>query len=137
MKNKPVMGSIEITKVDISTGEVLPNTLIEVYNEKDELVFSGRTDENGKIKIDNLRYGKYYFVEKEAPKGYKINEEKMWFEILEDGQIIKSQLADEKNIVEVPNTLNNDYIPYVTFGISMIGLGAIIYGTYKKKKTKK
>ena len=137
MKNKPVMGSIEITKVDISTGEVLPNTLIEVYNEKDELVFSGRTDENGKIKIDNLRYGKYYFVEKEAPKGYKINEEKMWFEILEDGQIIKSQLADEKNIVEVPNTLKNDYIPYVTFGISMIGLGAIIYGTYKKKKTKK
>ena len=30
-------------------GEVIPNTLIEIYNSKDELVFSGKTDENGKV----------------------------------------------------------------------------------------
>lgn len=137
MQNKPIMGSVEITKVDISTGEVLPNTLIEVYNENDELVFSGRTNEEGKILIENLRYGKYYFIEKEAPEGYQINDEKMWFEILEDGKIVKSELSDEKIIVEVPNTLKNDYMPFIMLGISALGIGVITYGTIKKRKSNK
>ena len=137
MQNKPIIGSVEITKVDISTGEVLPNTLIEVYNENDELVFSGRTNEEGKILIENLRYGKYYFIEKEAPEGYQINDEKMWFEILEDGKIVKSELSDEKIIVEVPNTLKNDYMPFIMLGISALGIGVITYGTIKKRKSNK
>lgn len=137
MQNKPIMGSVEITKVDISTGEVLPNTLIEVYNENDELVFSGRTNEEGKILIENLRYGKYYFIEKEAPEGYQINDEKMWFEILEDEKIVKSELSDEKIIVEVPNTLKNDYMPFIMLGISALGIGVITYGIIKKRKTNK
>ena len=137
MQNKPIMGSVEITKVDISTGEVLPNTLIEVYNEKDELVFSGRTNEEGKIIIKNLRYGKYYFVEKEAPEGYQINNEKIWFEILEYGKIVKSELSDEKIIVEVPNTLKNDYMPFIMLGISALGIGVITYGIIKKRKSNK
>ncbi len=136
MKNKPITGTVEITKIDISTGEVLPNTLIEVYTESDELIFSGRTDETGKITIENLRYGKYYFLEKEAPDGYQINSEKMWFEILEDGEIVKSELADEKIIVEVPNTLKSDYMPYIMLGISVIGLGVVAYGITKKRKNK-
>lgn len=137
MQNKPIMGRVEITKVDISTGEVLPNTLIEVYNENDELMFSGSTNEEGKILIENLKYGKYYFIEKEAPEGYQINNEKMWFEILEDGKIVKSELSDEKIIVEVPNTLKNDYMPFIMLGISALGIGVITYGIIKKRKTNK
>ena len=137
MQNKPIMGRVDITKVDISTGEVLPNTLIEVYNENDELMFSGRTNEEGKILIENLKYGKYYFIEKEAPKGYQINNEKMWFEILEDGKIVKSELSDEKIIVEVPNTLKNDYMSFIMLGISALGIGVITYGIIKKRKTNK
>ena len=137
MQNKPIMGRVEITKVDISTGEVLPNTLIEVYNENDELMFSGRTNEEGKILIENLKYGKYYFIEKEAPEGYQINNEKMWFEILEDGKIVKSELSDEKIIVEVPNTLKNDYMPFIMLGILALGIGVITYGIIKKRKTNK
>ena len=137
IQNKPILGGIEITKVDISTGEVLPNTLIEVYNDRDELIFSGITDENGKILIENLRYGKYYFVEKLAPEGYQINNEKMWFEIFEDGKIVKSELSDEKIIVEVPNTLKNDYMSFIMTGISVLGIGVITYGTIKKRKFNK
>lgn len=37
-------GKLEFTKTDISESKTLPNTLIEIYTENDELVFSGRTD---------------------------------------------------------------------------------------------
>jgi uncharacterized surface anchored protein len=137
MKDAPITGTLEFTKIDISTSNPLPNTLIEIYNEKDELVFSGRTDENGKITIDELRYGKYYIVEKEAPEGYQLNSEKMWFEILEDGEIVKAEMKDEKIVVEVPNTLQNDYVPFIMLGITVVGLGAVAYGITKKKKSNK
>ena len=134
MTNEKITGSLEFTKEDLSTGEALPNTLIEVYNaETDELVFSGRTDENGKIIIENLEYGKYYILEKEAPEGYKLNPDRMYFEILEDGQVIKSVMKDE--IVDVPNTGINDYHIIDIIGLAFIigGIGFLIYEKTKKK----
>ena len=135
MQNKPIIGGLEITKVDISTGEVLPDTLIEVYNDKDELIFSGRTDENGKILIENLRYGKYYFVEKLAPEGYQINNEKIWFEIFEDGKIVKSIMKNDKikskviihKVDEVDNSLEG-----VKIGIYDINDNLVYEGTTDK-----
>ena len=136
MKDEDITGTLEFTKVDISTDEPLPNTLIEIYNaENDELVFSGRTDENGNITIDKIKYGKYYILEKEAPEGYQLNPEKMYFEITEDGQVIKSVMKDEK-IVEVPNTglseINYDKVTPII--VIVLGAGLIIYATKKNKK---
>ena len=133
MKDKPITGTLEFTKTDVSTSEALPNTLIEIYNEKDELIFSGRTDENGKITIPEIRYGKYYIVEKEAPEGYKINEEKMYFEITEDGQVVKCNMLDEA--YKVPSTglsnINYELIGSIVLIIS--GLGLLLYEKNKRK----
>lgn len=96
LNNELEKGILEFTKVDLSTGEPLPNTLIEIYTENDELIFSSRTNENGKIIIKNLKYGKYYIIEKDAPEGYILNEEKMYFEIKENGEIIKANMTNEK-----------------------------------------
>ena len=136
MKNEPIMGRLEFTKVDFSTHEPLPNTKIEIYTENDELVFSGVTDEKGMIIIDELRANKYYIIEKEAPSNYILNEEKMFFEIKEDGEIIKSVMTNEKIKIEVPNTLNNDYINIAMIGLIGIGTLCIVYGTHKKRKEK-
>ena len=135
MKDKKITGSLDFTKLDFSTDETLPNTLIQIFNENDELVFEGRTDENGKITIDELTYGRYYILEKEAPEGYELNTEKMWFEIREDGEIIKSVMKDHK-IIKVPNTDATDYKQLLISGISLIvlGTGVIIYGKKKNKK---
>ena len=105
-------------------------------NEKDELVFSGRTDENGKIIIEELEYGKYYIVESEDPEGYQINNEKMYFEILEDGEIVKCTMTDEKIIIEVPNTEENSYIIPISVLLIGISTGIIIYEEIKKKRKK-
>ena len=136
MKDEDITGKLEFTKVDFSTDEPLPNTLIEIYNaETDELVFSGRTDDKGMIVIDKIKYGKYYILEKEAPEGYQLNTEKMYFEITEDGQIIKSVMKDEQ-IVEVPNTDKTDTKELIVGGVILIliGAGAIVYGSKKRKK---
>ena len=136
MKDEDITGTLEFTKVDFSTDEPLPNTLIEIYNaETDELIFSGKTDDKGMIVIDKIKYGKYYILEKEAPEGYQLNTEKMYFEITEDGEVIKSVMKDEQ-IVEVPNTDKTDTKELIVGGVILIlvGAGAIFYGSKKKKK---
>lgn len=134
MTNEKIEGTLEFTKVDISNDSPLPNTTIEIYDENDNLVYSGITDETGKIIIESLEYGKYYILEKNAPDGYLINQEKMYFEILEDGKIVKAIMKDER--IKVPNTglsnINLEQVVYVSLIIT--GLGFIIYGVIKKKK---
>ena len=135
MKDEDITGTLEFTKLDFSNDNPLPNTLIEIYTEDDQLVFSGRTDENGTITIEKLKYGKYYILEKEAPEGYELNPDKMYFEIKEDGEIVKSVMKDKK-IVKVPNTEANDYKELLFSGITLLisGAGVIIYGIKKKNK---
>lgn len=141
MKNKPITGGLEFTKVDFSTNEPIPNTLIEIYSVDDEEnpIFSGRTDEAGKIIIDELRYGKYFILEKEtASDKYILNTERMYFEILEDGEIVKCTMVNELAPVPVPNTGINDHLSIVIqlAGTLVIisGIGAIVYANKKRKK---
>jgi len=95
--NKPIKGTLEFSKLDISTSEPLPNTLIEIYNIEDKLVYKGRTDKNGKIIINNLALGKYYLLEKEAPTNYLLNDYKMYFEIKDD-KVVKATMKDERMV---------------------------------------
>ena len=139
MKNKPIIGTLEFTKVDFSTNEPIPNTLIEIYSVDDEEtpIFSGRTDENGMIIIDELRYGKYFIIEKEtATPDYILNPERMYFEILEDGKIVKCTMVNELAPIEVPNTGVKDYYIVMQFVGTLIifgGIGVMIYANKKRK----
>lgn len=140
MTNKPITGTLELTKIDLSTSELIPNTLLEVYSVDDEEtpVFSGRTDEAGLLIVENLRYGKYFILEKEtASPDYILNTERMYFEILEDGEIVKATMVNEKVPIEVPSTGAVDYHIAEVIGSLLIltGLGFGLY-VIKKKKNK-
>lgn len=136
MTNKPIIGSLEFTKVDFSTSEPLPNTLIEIYKEDNTLIYSGYTDLEGKIIINELRYGKYYILEKEAPEGYEINSEKMYFEILHDGEIVKATMKDEKVKVDVPDTFAEDnyFIEIISGVLILVGIGGLLYVSKRKAR---
>ena len=88
------------------------------------------------IVIEELEYGKYYILEKEAPESYILNEEPMNFEIKENGEVVKAVMTNEKIVIEVPNTEKNEF-PYFELGaliLSLIGLGVIAYAKKKKDK---
>ena len=131
--NKYITGTFKFTKTDYSSDLPLPGTLIEIYDKNDELLYSERTDENGKIIIENLPFGKYYFKEAEAPDGYQINSEKIAFEIKNDNEIINANMTNQK--IPVPNTaLNENYLVYGFCSLSIVlGAIAIIYDHKKKK----
>lgn len=95
LKNYLIKGDFELNKNDISTGELVEGALIEVFTENDELVFSGRTDGEKGIVIKNLSAGRYKYIESEAPEGYILNTEVHYFEIKEDGSVIKDTLSNE------------------------------------------
>ncbi len=136
MTNKPIMGTLELSKIDLSTSEPLPNTLFQIYTEDDELVFEGRTDSEGMLVVENLRHNKYYILEREAPENYILNEEKMYFEIKEDGEIVKATVVNEKVVIEVPitGTTANRVIRIIGSVVVIIGLGVMLYATKKDKR---
>ena len=137
LDNKYPKGELEFTKTDLVTGDPLPDTKIEIFTEDGVKVFEGRTDENGKIIITNLPVGKYFILESDAPDGYILNEEKMWFSITENGEIVKADMTNEK-IVEVPNTSQEKdiLIEIISATLLLSGIGIIIYAKKKSKNRK-
>ena len=137
LDNKYPKGELEFTKTDLVTGDPLPDTKIEIFTEDGVKVFEGRTDENGKIIITDLPVGKYFILESDAPDGYILNEEKMWFSITENGEIVKADMTNEK-IVEVPNTSQEKdiLIEIISATLLLSGIGIIIYAKKKSKNRK-
>ena len=110
----------------------------DIYYHKDELVDKIITV-NGKASID-LYYGKYYLKENETVNGYKLNNDKYYFDVYDTNVALK--LINEKIIsvpikddyVSVPNTGINDIDYMETLGILFIMSGYCIgLVAYKKK----
>lgn len=135
-KNYLAKGDFELSKVDLSTGEPVEGALIEIYTEDDILIYSVRTDKLGKLYVKGLESGKKYkFVEKEAPEGYILNDEIHEFEILNNGDIVKDTLSNEKIVIDVPNTFANDY--KILIPVSLCGLGIVLVLLSRDKRKKK
>ncbi len=127
LKNYLPKGHLNITKIDSLTGELLPNTKIQIYTEDDILIFEGITNEFGNITIANLLEGNYYLVEAEAPEGYIINQEKIFFAI-KNNEETNLTLENEKEVFEIPKTSENT-ITYMNLTgiISLLLEGIIVY----------
>ena len=120
IKNYLIKGSMEFTKTSFSTSEALPNTLMEFYDNNDNLILRERTDSNGQILINSLPYGRYYYKELEAPEGYYVNLDKHYFEIKENGVIVKDTLMDDMIIVPDTYKDDNNYFIYLIGGLYVV-----------------
>lgn len=129
-------GELEFTKTDFATSEAIPNTKIEIYTDKDELIFSGITDDYGKVTIKKLPLGKYYIVETKPSTGYRLTNDKIYFEIKENNEVVKANMTNEKIEIEVPNTENNNYLVPILMISIIVSSGIILYEKVRKNKKK-
>lgn len=109
-----------INKIDKDTKTNLSNAVIMIYDNNDNLLYEETTNNKGIIKIENMELGKYYFVEKESPKYYKLDNTKHYFEIKENGKIYDFNLENERilgNLEIIKKSNNLNLLKDATFGI--------------------
>ena len=85
--NDLVHGRVTLTKTDITGEKTLPGAVIEVYNDKGEVVYRDTTDESGRIASIPVTPGRYTFREIYAPDGYALNDAIMSFSVDSDGVV--------------------------------------------------
>lgn len=127
--NMQKQGKLKILKLDSVTKEPLSGVTFQIFNNNDELIYTGITNEFGFLELV-LPIGKYYLIEKETIEGYELNMEKIYFEIKENEEVIDCTYLNNPLKVYVPDTYltgNYDFIP---------ALGLIGYA-FKKKNSKK
>ncbi|WP_338631857.1 SpaA isopeptide-forming pilin-related protein [Clostridium baratii] len=99
--NKKIRGSVELVKVDEDTRRPLEGAEFELWN-GEKLIGTYTTDKDGKIVVENLEAGQYYFKEIKAPDNYNVNDDvELSFEILEDKEIVKLEVSNKVKEGEV------------------------------------
>ena len=92
------------------SSEKLSDISINVYDESDKLVFSGKTDKDGKVTITNLPYGKYHIKQIKVPKGYILNEKEYIFYVNDSTCVSNINVSNEKTVMPVTSTSINKCI---------------------------
>ena len=96
-------GSLIINKIGDDYAH-LEGVEFNIYNHDDELVFSGATNSKGILEVNDLLLGSYYIVETKASFGYQILNDKIYFNIVEDDEVINVSITNERIRVKVPDT---------------------------------
>ena len=133
--NKPKKGTVEITKTDISTGQLIADCGIEILDKDGNVVVQGRTDEHGVVTFEKLRTGDYFYREFDAPDGYILDENSYPFTIKEDGEIVKCQMTNTKIPQQTtPYTGDNgsNLLAWIMIGLSL-AIGSVLVIRRKKK----
>ncbi len=99
-KEEEKLGSVVLQKLDTyDSGKVLPGAEFSLYKSDGTIVKANlMTDEDGRLRVDNLKEGPYYFIETKAPVGYSSASEKHEFEIKIDevSQVVLVQIMNTK-----------------------------------------
>ena len=95
MQNLRIKGKFVISKADADDEHLLPNAGFRIYDVEGNVVREGRTNSKGICEFE-LEFGKYYYQEFDAPKGYEIDDTKYEFSIREDGKVVSVVMLNRK-----------------------------------------
>lgn len=87
--------TVEISKVDATTGKELPGAKLTVKDVTTKKVVDSWTSTNEVHIIKGLKPGKYTLTEEIAPKGYILSTETITFEVKNDGSVTKVKMENK------------------------------------------
>lgn len=117
-------GSVELTKYD-SELKALQGVIFDLYDSEDVLYLSDlESDEEGKIRIDELAPGAYYFVEKRSVNGNIINQSHIPFNV-------PTEYLGVPNVIELSTMNGKASVSFVKKDESDQALSNVIFGLYK------
>ncbi|HEQ3527501.1 TPA: Cys-Gln thioester bond-forming surface protein [Bacillus cereus] len=122
MKNEQIKGNVQLLKVDQDGKKKLEGAVFILADAKGNLIHEYTTDKDGLIKVDNLKYGEYQFIEKSSPVGYMLVKEPIPFSIKENGKKIEliaknTQIKGSLEITKVDVADGNNKLPKAEFTI--------------------
>lgn len=135
--NEPIIGKIniitstEIINQDNTTPqkEIRPNIETELYKE-DELIKTYKTDNTGKLTIENLPLGNYCLKEKNSniKKCFELINTDNTTPVIEKNIELKTTINNPlTNSIPIPNTLSNKKNNYIILPISLFLIGVVLY----------
>lgn len=87
-KNEKLLGAVELTKVDENNAP-LAGAEFELFKKDNTQVGTVyTTNADGKVYVDGLEYGEYYFKETKAPTGFLLDETPITFSITKVGKVV-------------------------------------------------
>lgn len=93
---------------------------INLYDESGNIIYNGKTDDNGKITIENLPYGNYYITQKSVPSGYILNNDKVEFQVNDISCLADIKVVNKKTKMPVTSSSKENFV-----GLLIVGLGAL------------
>ncbi|PGT65245.1 adhesin [Bacillus cereus] len=123
VENKEVKGHVQLLKVDAENAEKkLAGVTFLLQNREGKTVSEHTTDENGLIKVENLPFGSYTFVEKKTLENYVLAKEPIPFEITEHGKTMElvatnKLITGELELTKVDIADGNTKLPHAEFTI--------------------
>ena len=109
-ENKLIKGSLEIVMTDSKDGKPLKDVEITIRDSEGKVVQVGKTDSDGKVVFEDIKYGKYTYQETLAKEGYVIDNKEYSFEIKENEVVVKDSMINERK-TEIPNDLKKPNNP--------------------------
>lgn len=111
IKNEKIKGQIKIIKLSEDDNKItgkkagtpIANVEFEIKNEKDEVVQTIITNEQGIAITNKLEKGKYYIEETKTDESYELNSTIYEIEIIENNQIVNIQITN-KSKNKLPRT---------------------------------
>lgn len=141
---KKVIPQVIISKQDSSTKQQIEGATLEIIDASGEVVETFVTETTSHV-MTTLEPGTYTLVEKEAPEGYELTNEKVTFEVKEDSEenvnVIMYNNKEKEEVPEttqeevaVPSTASFGSIITKAFGGIILIIGSVLITKNLKKK---
>ncbi len=134
--NEAKGGDIVLYKEDSEVKTALPNAEISVMDADQKVIFKGKSDEQGNLKIGKLPDGQHFYQETKAPEGYVLDSTIYELKVV-DHETTTATLGNVKE--KIPDTgIDSNNSPLY---IGLIGGAALVcaitLGVHNRRKAKR